>query len=222
LEAASWTRGYAFTERDGRPFYPGGQFIMSRFPIEKVSASVLVGRQGRTALFADLLIDGQRFVVATSHMESPLEAGQTRARQLAAIFDRLRAAPHALFLGDMNFGDGARAETAQLDASYLDVWRVLHPKKAGFTWNNDGNPLARLGAFEGEPNRRLDRMLLKSPSYQPRSIAIIGDRSAGLRKLTADDRAMIEMPGRGDDRAFPPAIEVFPSDHYGLAAVIAK
>jgi len=47
---------------------------------------------------------------------------------------------------------------------------------------------------------------------------LFGNRSAGSRKLTQADRAMIEMPDRQRDKKNEPMIEVFPSDHYGLLA----
>jgi len=210
-------RDYQVTPAPGGvPYAPGGQLIISRHPIERTAADVLVGKQSRTVLVAQLRIDGRVLAVATSHLESYLEDGPMRARQLDAIFPMLAGADDAVLMGDLNFGDGAKPETDHLDASYVDVWTVLQPGKPGFTWNNEENPMARIGAFAKEPSRRLDRILVRSTHWRPTSVRIIGNQSAGERKLTLRDRAMIEMPERRQPDAGEPNIAVFPSDHYGV------
>ena len=213
-------RGYHLSRKDGQIFNPGGQLILSRHPIAKSEAAILVGRQRRTVLVAHIEVKGTTLAVATSHMESFLPDGPVRARQLKSIFAMLRPAAEAVLMGDLNFGDGEQPETGQLDASYLDLWTVLHPGKPGFTWNNAENPMARIGAFVGEPSRRLDRILLRTKRWRPISMSIIGNRSAGRRRLKRFDRAMIEMPDRASAVVGEPMIEVFPSDHYGLRATL--
>jgi endonuclease/exonuclease/phosphatase family metal-dependent hydrolase len=219
LLAEPWARGYHMPTRNGQPFAPGGQVILSRRPIVRVNAAVLMGRQRREVLVAEIKVGERTVAIATSHMESFLEDGPTRARQLEAIFGMLARAQDAVFMGDMNFGDGEEPETSKLDPRYVDLWTALRPSDAGFTWNMDNNPFARIGAFVGEPNRRLDRILVRSDTWRPSAIAIIGDRSAGRRTLRLSDRARIEMPERPPTTE-EPEIEVFPSDHYGLTATL--
>lgn len=81
------------------------------------------------------------------------------------------------------------------------------------------NPLAAIGAFVGEPDRRLDSILVRSPLWRPKRIDIVGNRSAGCGTLTLVDRTRIEMPDRRSATG-PVDIEVFPSDHYGLEATL--
>ena len=220
LVAAPWVKErYHLSADDGQPVAPGGQLILAKQPLRSLSVLVMPGRQRRTLMIAELDIRGRRLRVATTHLESFLEDGPVRARQLDGIFDLLKQADDAVLMGDLNFGDGDQPETAHLDPSYLDLWRELLPKDPGFTWNMRENPLARIGAFVGEPDRRLDRILLRSDAWRPRSIALIGDHAVATRPLTRDDRRLIEMPNR------PPVagtedIEVFPSDHYGLTATL--
>lgn len=218
---ASKLARYRHTERDGAPFVPGGQLILSRHPIGETKAAVLPGRQRRTVLIATVEVAGHPITVATSHMESFLEDGPIRAAQLDVIFGMLSAAEHAIFLGDFNFGDGEEPDTAHLDPSYVDLWQATRPDDPGFTWNNDQNPMAGLGAFAGEPNRRLDRVLVRSPRLKPKSIRIIGDEPAGERVLAARERMMIQPAERVPKGHDEPTIAVFPSDHYGLVAELA-
>lgn len=221
LVAAPWVKaGYHVSSENGRPFAPGGQLILAKTPLQSVSVTVMPGRQRRVLMIAELVMGGRRMAVATTHMESFLEDGPTRAEQLRGIFELLKDADDAVLLGDLNFGDGAEPETAAIDAAYVDFWSVLHAGEPGFTWNMADNPLARIGAFVGEPDRRLDRVLMRTDAWRPITIEIIGNASIGKHPLTEEQREMIEMPGRP---AAPGTvdIEVFPSDHYGLAAAIA-
>ena len=134
--------------------------------------------------------------VATTHAESFLEDGPTRAQQLEVIFGRLAGSGDALVLGDFNFGDG-EPEEARVPAEYVDLWRALRPDEPGFTWDIERSEMARVGSFPGEPSRRLDRIYLRSQRTRGRSIEIIGDQPV--------------HPGRR---------ELFPSDHFGLAATL--
>lgn len=223
LAQQDWVkRNYHLTTRGGAPFAPGGQLILARYPILSTSAQVLVGDQRRTVLLADVRIAGRLLRVATSHLESFLDDGPVRAQQLDAIFGLLEGADDAVLMGDLNFADGAEPETSRLDRRYLDVWRTLRPGDPGFTWNNEQNPIARIGAFAGEPSRRLDRILLRSSYWRPTSIAIVGNHSAGSRQLRYRERAMIEPRERQRPDAGEPTIEIFPSDHYGLIAVLER
>jgi len=212
---------YRHTTDDGAPFLPGGQLILARHPIVATRAALLPGKQRRTVLVATVDVAGTSITVATSHMESFLEDGPMRAQQLDVIFPMLAAADHAVFMGDFNFGDGAQPETEHLDAGFTDVWRALHPDAPGFTWRNDENPMAGIGAFVGEPNRRLDRILVRSARLTPKAIRIVGNEPAGQRVLATRERMMIEPPDKRRPDDGEPTIAVFPSDHYGLLAELA-
>lgn len=218
LVAAPWVaERYHVSSRGGQPFAPGGQLILSRFPIEDLDVVVMPGRQRRTLMIAHITVGGRRMAVATTHMESFLDDGPVRAQQLDGVFSLLGRAPDAIFLGDFNFGDGEQPETKHLDPAYVDLWTQLRPGDPGFTWNMADNPMARIGAFVGEGDRRLDRVLVRSAVWRGKSVTMVGHHSAGKRSLTPEQRTMIEMP----DRRGPPKtedIEVFPSDHYGLKA----
>jgi endonuclease/exonuclease/phosphatase family metal-dependent hydrolase len=223
LTEAAWVKnGYRVTRRDGEPFAPGGQLILSRHAIADTAAMTLPGKQRRTLLVAEVVIDGWTLAVGTTHMESFLEDGPVRAKQLDTAFALLRRNENAVLMGDLNFGDGEQPETSHLDAGYLDLWKALRPQDEGFTWDIDGNPLAQFGAFAGEPSRRLDRILVRSPQLRPSSIVVVGDGSVGERVLSHRDRKLIEPPERSKPDAGEPTIAVFPSDHYGLLATLER
>ena len=196
LAKEPWAKAYQVPKI--APENAGGQFILSRIPIESASSHKLTGPQGRTVLIATLKIDGRRMDIATTHMESPLLDGPTRAKQLDAILPRLRNADDAIFLGDLNFGDG-EPEEKRLDAAYVDLWKALKAQDPGYTWNIETSDLAKKGSFVGEKSRRLDRILVRSSVWKPKEIRIIGDQPV--------------VAGKKD---------LFPSDHFGLVGVLSR
>jgi tyrosyl-DNA phosphodiesterase 2 len=198
LHQQPWVGAYQESTMDGIRAYPGGQYILSRHPIQSCWAEVLPGRQRRTALYADIHVGDTNIRVATTHMESYLEDGPVRGAQLRKIFAKLRDAEHALFLGDFNFGDG-EPEASRLESSYEDLWLALHSGDRGFTWDIERSELARESSFPGEPSRRLDRVLLRSNAWRGAAISIVGDQPV--------------VPGKRD---------LFPSDHFGLVAELVR
>jgi len=198
LGRQGWVRHYHVTRFHGRVTAPGGQMILSRFPILRSSSHVLPGKQRRTVVIARLKIGDHTVAVATTHMESYLEDGPIRARQLDRIFALVKGEDNAVVLGDLNFGDGEQPETAHLHKRYQDLWLVLEPGKPGYTWDNERSEMARRGAFPKEKSRRLDRILVRAEGYRPSSVRIIGNEPvAGSREL-------------------------FPSDHFGLVGEIVR
>jgi len=196
LAKEKWAKDYVAAKVDGNT---GGQVILSRWPVSRSRLEMLSGRQRRTALIAEIEpFKGESIAVATTHMESPLEAGATRAKQLDEIFRALKDKADAVVLGDFNFGDGEQPDTGRLDKDYADAWTALRGKDAGLTYDLERNPLAELGKFKGEKSRRIDRVLVRSGPWKPKEIRIIGDAPL------ADDA------------------KLFPSDHFGLLAVLER
>jgi endonuclease/exonuclease/phosphatase family metal-dependent hydrolase len=177
---------------------PGGVFVLSRFHLHAAATRPLPGRQGRAVLVVDLHVGERHLLVATAHLESFLEDGPVRAKQLGVIFGLLEGAREAVFLGDFNFGDGEEPETGALDQRFVDVWKALRSGDSGFTWDIEKSPMARAASFPGEPSRRLDRILLRSGSWKPASIRILG-------------AAPVDAEG-----------QLFPSDHFGLVAELTR
>jgi len=195
LKKEEWVKPYHWALPDGK-LDPGGQLILSKQKITKVKSKVLPGEQKRTVLIAWL---ESGLAVATTHLESRLEDGPTRAKQLKALFQLLQNDTEAIFLGDFNFGDGEKPDTDALDKNYVDLWTSLHPKEPGFTWNIEESDMAKAGCFKGEKSRRIDRVLLRSENYKPSAIKIVGDKP-----LKEGDKSL------------------FASDHFGLVGVVER
>lgn len=198
LEKEEWAKKYHWVS--SAPYVCHGQFIMSRYPPEKAVCYGLPGPQGRRALVAWFKIGGRVLAVATAHMESPLEASAVRAEQLEVIFERMGAADDYVMMADVNFGDG-EPEESRVPAGYVDMWKKLRKDEPGFTWDNEKSDMAGKSAerFQGEPSRRLDRIFVKSPVWQPQEVRIVGDEPV--------------TEGRKD---------VFPSDHFGVAGTLVR
>jgi endonuclease/exonuclease/phosphatase family metal-dependent hydrolase len=206
MAAREWLRSFEIAQIDGRLARPNGQLIASRLPTRATRSRRLPGEQGRTVLITHVELGaGERLCVATTHMESYLDDGPIRAEQLDAIFAELaieRDDPEVVatvFCGDLNFGDGEQPDSAHLDPEFVDLWTALRPGDPGYTWNIERSEMARAGSFVGEPSRRIDRILLRSRTWRPKAIEIIGDQ-----------------PVEPGDRS------LFPSDHFGLVGEIER
>ena len=190
-------QNYHATMIGGKFVVARGLFILSRRPIQKSVYKRLPGKQERDVLVARMSVHGRSMLVGAVHLESPLEAGPTRAEQLDIAFALLKDADDAILLGDFNFGDGEAPETSHLEQSFTDTWIALKPDDPGFTWNIEKSEMARQESFPGERSRRIDRVLVRSNVWRARSTRIIGDKPV--------------IPGRPD---------LFPSDHFGLVTLL--
>ncbi len=190
-----WAAAYHVSTIDGRKGPDrGGQLILSRHPITRSRSLQLSGRQQRTALVSTIDLAGTPMHVATCHLESYLEDGPVRARQLDEIFAALALPGEAMLLGDLNFGDG-EPEQGRLQSAFADIWQHVHGDDPGYTWDIERSEMARVSSFPGEPSRRIDRILVRSNHYRGHAIEIIGN-----------------TPVHPDRR------DLFPSDHFGLLA----
>lgn len=206
IAGSKWLSSFEVATIDGQPALPNGQMILSRLPIIGSRARRLSGRQGRTVLISRIeLGPNEQLGLATTHMESLLEDGPIRARQLDEIFEELQRerddeqVSATVFAGDLNFGDGEQPDSAHLDPEFVDLWRTRRAREPGFTWDIEHSEMARAGSFVGEPSRRLDRILVRARDWWPAAIEIIGDR-----------------PVEPGDR------RLFPSDHFGLVGELMR
>jgi len=193
LKREPWITKYHLMEDHGSAVTCTGQRVLSRFPIEGFRAVDLPGRQGRQATVARLRIGGRTMDIGCVHLESPLEDGPTRAKQLDLLWPLLREADDGMLVGDFNCGDGEQPDSVHLDAAYVDFWKALRPSEKGFTWDIEASDMAAKGSFPGEKSRRVDRILVRSKLWKPAEIRIVGNR-----------------PLREGDKS------LFPSDHFGL------
>lgn len=196
LGKEEWTKAYKIAHPETKSGAHCELCILSKLPLAKVEYLELPSRLGRGALIIQCKTGTQTLTLATVHLDSFLEDGPMRAKQLEAVFAKLKDSGEAILLGDFNFGDGEK-ESASLDAGYTDAWTTLHPKDPGFTWNIETSPMARQGSFPEEKSRRLDRILVRSAHWKPKEAIILGDK-----------------PVSEKDK------DVFPSDHFGVLATL--
>jgi endonuclease/exonuclease/phosphatase family metal-dependent hydrolase len=196
LQKEEWIKDYKIAQPKTKSGEPCELCVLSKIPLEKVIYLELPGRLGRGALIVRCKIGGRSVALATVHLESFLEDGPVRAKQLEAVFPKLKDADDAVLLGDFNFGDGEK-ETASLEKSFTDLWNALHPKEPGYTWDKEASPMALQGSFPDEKSRRLDRILVRSGYWKAKDISLLGDHPVSEKEK-----------------------DLFPSDHFGLTATL--
>ena len=193
-----WVRVQYLTSTYSKVKTPQGQlFLLSKFPIVKTEKIPLMSDTYRSFLKITLKISQKSLVVGIVHLDHRLETGRMRAHQLDYIFKKLDSADDVILLGDFNFGDNAEPETSHIPSSYVDIWRKIHPNAHGYTWNNEINDMSFQKKLPNEPSRRLDRIFIKSKTWHPLRIKILGYEPVSKRQS-----------------------HIFPSDHFGLFAEI--
>jgi tyrosyl-DNA phosphodiesterase 2 len=200
LLAEPWVRDeYRISDASGATLDAYGVVVLSRLPVRALALHDLPSHMGRRLLVAEIGAGPHSLVVGTVHLESLKPNRDVRAEQLAEVFPRLKAAgADCLLAGDFNFCSSWAAENANLDPEFTDLWPALHGRAPGYTEDTDINAMLR-NVKRKEKLVRFDRVLLRSAggAWRPRSIELLGTEP--INEETPD---------------------VFPSDHFGLAAKI--
>ncbi|HEU5480988.1 MAG TPA: endonuclease/exonuclease/phosphatase family protein, partial [Candidatus Tumulicola sp.] len=192
--------------------YSGAEFgnaVLSRFPVLGSRCRRLhEGSDGdapRAIVTADVEADGQRVSFSSTHLSYRFDDGWARQEQVREIADFVSAdsADYPLIVcGDFNaepaatevrFIKGLHALDGQ-SFHLFDAFEVAHPGEFGYTWSN-ANPFA---AEEREPDRRIDYIF----------VGVRGDDGGGQ---ILDAKVVCDQPRAG----------VWPSDHFGVAAVLS-
>ena len=184
IESTPWLKAYEKSELD---VHPHGLLCLSRVPVRELVRHSLPSMFGRELLVAEL----EGLSVGIVHLESTRGLAEQRARQLRRIFPALARYTDAALMGDFNFCS-SWDENAQLDPSYVDVWPHLRPQEPGWTEDTDVNRM-RKELHRREKQVRFDRLLLRSTSWLPSSIELLGTEPIS-----------------------PEQPNLFPSDHFGL------
>lgn len=198
LAAEPWARDLRRVPVEADHAFPGGLAVFTRLPVVRAQVVAIPSDMSRCGLLVELSLNSSSLALGVVHLDSHLEDGPIRARQLQAMGHALAEHQHAMLVGDFNFGDGA-PETKQVPPGLVDAWTALHPGTPGFTWDIERNPMARRGSFPNEPSRRLDRVLVRSSHWRPTTMTLLGTEPVPDTKG-----------------------EVFPSDHFGVRAVLTK
>lgn len=201
LLAAPWVRNeFHYTRAPFRAeaIPSHGVMLLSRLPVGRALLHAIPTRMGRSLLTVESRINGKSIVFATVHLESMKAHADTRGEQLRAIFSILEREPDVVLAGDFNFCSSSREENSRIDARYADVWPAVRRGEPGYTQDTDRNPML-LHAKREMKKVRIDRVTLRS------------DAKAWM----ADSAFLL-----GTEPVDPRQPRIFPSDHFGVGAVI--
>lgn len=200
LMKADWVRGgYRFVRApfraDAIPSH--GLMLLSRLPFANAKLHPIPTHMGRSLLTVETRLNGASVVFATVHLESMKPNADTRGEQLQEIFAILERRCDVVLAGDFNFCSSWPEENKRLDPRYIDTWARLRPNEPGFTQDTVVNGM--LARAKGQARQvRIDRLLLRSDTaeWMPESIRLLGTAPVDANP------------------------QVFPSDHFGLAATM--
>lgn len=201
LRAEPWIRDeYRISDAQGDTFDSYGVVLLSRLPVRAMLLHELPSNMGRKLLAAEIDTGAGSVIAGTVHLESLKPNRDLRAEQLAEIFPILEAAgADALLAGDFNFCSSWPKENANIDPAFVDLWPALRGRAPGYSEDTNINVMLR-NVKGGHKTVRYDRVLLRSRgAWRPKSIELLG--TAPIAE---------NMP------------DVFPSDHFGLVAVIER
>eukprot|EP01080_Neovahlkampfia_damariscottae_P000023 gene23-4274_t len=207
LKELDWIQeGYEVSDISGSSVIPYGVVILSKIPLEKFSMKILKTNMCRMNLNAHISINDENVIISTVHLES-LNHPDLRFDQLTSIFEYLDENSTNLIMGDFNFdsernynlNDGKSLENDNLlkFPDYKDIWSLLNKdESSGKTFDTKVNTMLK---GSREEVMRYDRILIKSKTWSPTAIEIIGNSSFGQDQDGYD---------------------IFPSDHFGLKTII--
>lgn len=197
LLSKPWVRDdYYLSDISGSTVEPYGVLLLSRVPIRSFLLHKLPTFMYRHLLVAEIEVNEQTFQIGTVHLESMKKYAFMHQSQLETIFPLLNKSDHAILMGDFNFCATWEEKKALIDSRYQDIWAALRADEPGYTEDTDIN-LMRLLIKNQPQHVRFDRILLRSPNWQPNSIHLLGTKPVS-----------------------PEHPEIFPSDHFGLVASI--
>jgi endonuclease/exonuclease/phosphatase family metal-dependent hydrolase len=196
LGSQPWAKDFVRLPADAEQAFPGGLSVFTRLPVNRCQVVELPTAMARCGLLVEVRTALGPCSIGVVHLDSNLEDRPMRSRQLRTMATAMAGRQDAVLVGDFNFGDG-EVESADLPKDFTDLWPKLHVGEAGFTWDIERSPMAKRGSFPGEPSRRLDRVLLRSPQWQAVQMTLLGT-----------------TPIAGTDG------QLFPSDHFGVRVVM--
>ena len=148
---------------------------------------------------ANIVVGGEAYVIASTHLESGGAAGldQLRALQAGELVQAIGSAPDAIVMGDLNDGPGSLMHQVLEGAGLADAWAALQPGVVGFTCCHLADLSDQIAPF----SQRIDYVFVRGVSH--------GGNLLGQISRTG------ELPA---DRVAGPEHPIWPSDHAGLIA----
>jgi len=202
LKKDSWFPSrYLFSQDEMTQRYDVLMLVEKKFQnvLEEFSLVQLTSRMGRKLLIAKLSVEGKKFWVSTSHLESESHNTETRKQQLKEVWGALEGVENCVFMGDCNFCDSS-PESEHVSPEYTDLWPKLHPRESGWTEDTDVNTMRAITRRD-KKQVRFDRVFLRSRTWKPKEITILGTKPI-------------------DDDSSSQLNKIFISDHFGVFASI--
>ena len=172
-----------------------GPAILSRFPILTTEIHDLPPCRrwldARVVLRADVATPAGTLAVFSTHTSRD----DCQLRRVAELVGARRGPLPAIVAGDFNTRENADAYAELLGAGFVDAFRAVNPGAAGST------SLQRVYAAESTVSRRIDFVFVVS-----------GVNGAARVR---ESRVVLDIPRRRAD-----GTTLWPSDHYGVLAVI--
>ncbi len=198
--ATDWVRrDYLVSDASGVTLKPHGVLLLSRLPMTHLTFRHLPSRKHRKLLSVALETPHGSLSIGNLHLESSPANQALRLTQLGRILSTQANDRHAILMGDFNFDPQTHAEQSCIRDAYLDLWPALNGHAPGHTVDSTRNRMRFLHKRR-HGRIRFDRILLRSESagWEPRSIHLLGTEPISD-----------SLP------------DIYPSDHFGLVAVIA-
>lgn len=194
-----WVRRYFLSTADpGWIGHDGVVMLLRHAPCRFVEHR-LDAYPPRPLLVAELQLGDHLARLATIHLASMRQNAEAHAGQLEEAFPLLVGADPVVLVGDFNFCSSS-TENRNLDPRYIDSWPLLRPGEPGYTEDTEANRMRR--EVSGKDKQvRFDRVLVRSDSgtWRPTDI-----------QLVVTEPVAPERPS------------VFPSDHFGPSAALAR
>jgi len=156
-------------------------------------------------VWADVVIDGAPYRFVSTHAEADLAGAHLSELRLAQVLELVASLPAdrpVVVMGDLNDVPGSLMYQVMAGAGFTDGWAALRPGVVGFTCCHRSDLSNQVAAF----SQRIDYVFARG---------MLGD---GGRLLGKIDR-FGEVPA---DRTAGPAYPIWPSDHVGIVATLAR
>jgi tyrosyl-DNA phosphodiesterase 2 len=216
LRRGAWWQHYSMSPSSGSSYYTllgvrkqagGGGVEYTRMPFGNSA-------MGRDLLSTEFEVGGSaRVCVATSHLESFINAGRTSSKERV---EQIRVATTALerhsqgmdviFGGDMNWDDAEEGQlSGRLPGGWVDGWSVLHGESGGWTYDGVANPM-----LNNRIRKRLDRFVCRLHSFELARIELLGTEAVPGKTYRREWKGSVKL------------VPVVPSDHFGLLLTLRR
>lgn len=212
LLAEDWVMlHYAISDGErGETLLPYGSLFLSRVPLHRVWWYRF--SEHKKALFGIFGDPAFPVLISTFHFTSDYSqnAEKRRRTELTTLFKQLRSLTQfrpeieVLLVGDFNTR-GNELEEIRENEGFQDVWEMLYPQEAGYTFDPESNVLSALTTKSGLRGR-FDRLWIQGFSQKKKSSAFLDP----VEMILVGTKPVASQP------------TLFPSDHFGLYTLFQR